>query len=262
MIDVIIPTMWFVDGFEKSLEIYAKHPKIAKIILIDNNKSKRPSYQVLADPKVEIVSYGRNIFVNPAWNEGYYRSKSKIIAIINDDVTVDHSVFDMVLDFDLKVGDLIGVNLRGYQDNYKIDDFIDTDEEIVRLNYDPKKPIGSQAWAFGICMFMLRESYNVIPSLYQLWYGDDFFAQRAKRVFAINSNKIKGKISETLVKFNDPNSSISRRIELDSRNLIAYNHFVSGKHWDIPHNIIRMYEEQRKQLKLKRTYHDGKTDEV
>lgn len=257
MIDIIIPTMWFVDDFCSYVESYVNHSKVNKVIIVDNNKSKRPSHEILKHSKVQIICYGKNIFVNPAWNEGYNRAKSEILAIINDDINVSHDVFDMVYDFGLKSGDLIGVNLRGYQDNYKIDDYIDTKEEIVKLNYKDNEPIGGQAWAFGICMFMLRESYTPIPNLYQLWYGDDYFAQRAKTVYAINSNKIKGKISETLAKFNDPNSDISRRIELDSKNLITFNHFKNGKNWDIPHNMIRMYEQQRKALNAGQTKNEN-----
>jgi cephalosporin hydroxylase len=74
--------------------------------------------------------------------------------------------------------------------------------------------------------------------LYQIWYGDDYLAQRAKNVYAINSNKIKGKISETLKRFDDPNSEISKRIELDSKNFIRFGHFEDGKNWDIPYQMI------------------------
>ena len=151
----------------------------------------------------------------------------------------------MIGDFSLESGDLVGVNLRGRQNNYRIDDHIDTAEEIVQLNYDDTKPIGGQAWAFGICMFMLRESYHEIPTLYQVWYGDDYLAQRSKRVYAINSNKIKGTISETLTKFRDPDSEINRRIELDSKNLLACDHFKNSRDWDIPQNMINMFGQQR-----------------
>jgi hypothetical protein len=245
MIDVVIPTMWMVKNFDQALEIYVKHDKIAKVIVIDNNRKSRPQWSVLNHVKVELVSYNRNIFVNPAWNEGYYRAQSHILGIINDDIVVSADVIDMVSDFPFQAGDLIGVNLRGRQNNYRIDDVIDTAEEIVRLNYDDTKPIGGQAWAFGICMFMMKQSYQEIPSLYQVWYGDDYFAQRAKRVFAINSNRIKGTISETLTKFDDPDSEISCRIELDSKNLLAYGHFKNSKNWDIPQNMINMYSQKR-----------------
>ena len=248
MIDIIIPTMWMSNNFENSLKTYSLHPQINKIIIIDNNKNNRPSFEILSNNKIELVSYGRNIYVNPAWNEGYLRSKSRIIAIINDDISVSPEIFNMVLNHNLQQGDLIGVNLRGYQDNYKIDDYINTKEEIVKLNYIDSMPIGGQAWAFGICMFMLRETYQLIPDLYQVWYGDDYLAQRAKNVYAINTNKIKGTISETLKKFDDPNSDVSKRIELDSKNLIRFNHFKNGSNWDIPHNMIKMYQAQRNNL--------------
>lgn len=251
MIDLIIPTMWFVNNFDQSLQTYVNCNLVNKIIIIDNNKLKRPSYDILNHPKIDLVSYGRNIFVNPSWNEGYYRSKSKIIGLLNDDINVSDEVFKMIVDFNISSGDLIGVNLQGRQNNYKIDDYIDTKEEIVKLNYHPERPIGSQAWAFGICMFLLRESYKIIPSLYQIWYGDDFLAQRSKNIYAINSNKIKGTISETIIKFNNPNSEISKRIELDSKNLIAYDHFVNGKQWNLPNNIVKSSKHQRKKLNIK-----------
>lgn len=248
MIDVVIPTMWMSDSFESGLKVYIEHPQVNKIIIIDNNKNQRPDYSTLAHKKVELVCYGRNIYVNPAWNEGYRRSTADILCIVNDDIVVDSSVIDMVVNHNLQPGDVIGVNLRGYQDNYKIDDYIDTAEEIVKLNYIDTEPIGKQAWAFGICMFMLRATYREIPNLYQIWYGDDYLVQHARAVYAINSNKIKGKISETLVKFKNPDSDISRRIELDSMNLLKFNHFKNGRNWDVPNNIIEMYRNQRKKL--------------
>jgi len=245
MIDIVIPTMWMVRDFDQSLEVYTSHNNVNKIIVIDNNSKSRPQWSILGHNKIQLVSYNRNIFVNPAWNEGHYRATADVLGIINDDIVVSADVIHMISNFGFEPGDLIGVNLRGRQNNYRIDDYIDTAEEIVRLNYDDTKPIGGQAWAFGICMFMPRESYHEIPSLYQVWYGDDYLAQRAKRVFAINSNRIKGTISETLTKFKDPDSEINRRIELDSKNLLAFGHFKNSRNWDIPQNMINMYQQQR-----------------
>ena len=243
-IDVIIPTMWYVKNFDLVLTSYVLNPKINKIILIDNNVSKRPKYDILKDSKIELVCFNKNIYVNPAWNEGYRRSTSKIIAIINDDIKVDSSVFDMVHNFNLKKGDLIGVNLTGRKNNFIIDDFIPTEESIVKLEFNNTQPIGGQAWAFGICMFMLRESYNIIPDLYQLWYGDDYYAQNSKNVYVIKSNKIKGLISETLghLDFDDPESDIAKRVKLDSENLLKNNHFKNCANWDLPIQTIRKYE--------------------
>ena len=250
MIDIIIPTMWMAKTTTAAIQKYCKNPKVNKIILVDNNSKMRPSEfsKIISDPKIEYVCYNKNIYVNPAWNEGYFRSTSEIIAIINDDIVVEDDVFDLVLNHNLKSGDLVGVNLRGYQDNYKIDDHIETKEEIVKLNYDRTSPIGGQLWAFGICMFMHRNTYKVIPSLYQIWYGDDYLAQSAKTVYGINSNRIKGNISETLKKFNNPNDDVSKRIELDSKNFLKFSHFYNEKKWDLPKNMIEKYESQRKSI--------------
>jgi hypothetical protein len=262
MIDVIIPTMWMAKNTLSSLEKYCGNSNINKVIIIDNAIGNRPvnANTVLSHPKINLVSYGKNIYVNPAWNEGFFRTTTDTIAIINDDVTVEDSVFDLVLSHKLKAGDLVGVNLRGRQDNYKIDDFIETEEKIVKLNYDRDSPIGGQAWAFGICMFMHRDTYKVIPSLYQIWYGDDYLAQHAETVYAINSNQIKGTISETLKKFTDPNDEISKRIELDSKNLIRYNHFHNSENWDIPRNMIEMYS--RRRLEIQHNTQDANVFEV
>jgi hypothetical protein len=248
MIDVIIPTMWMPEQTASNILRYCLNPNIHKVIVIDNATHNRPKSnfkEILTNNKVELVSYGKNMYVNPSWNEGYYRSNSDIIAIINDDIVVEDDVFDMVLKQDLKHGDLIGVDLRGYQDNYKIDDVIDTPEEIVKLRYNKTAPIGSQAWAFGICMFMLRSTYTKIPSLYQIWYGDDYLAQNAKEIYLIHTNRIKGSISQTLKEFDGPNNDISKRIELDSKNLLRYKHFVNGENWDIPKNTIYKYQSDR-----------------
>lgn len=245
MIDIVIPTMWMSKNFDKALEFYCDNPLIGKIIIIDNDRNHRIKSSIINHSKIHLISYGRNIYVNPAWNEGVKVASTRIVGIINDDIIVQDDVFQMVIDQDMQEGDLIGVNLRGYQNNYKIDDVINTEEKIVRLNYKDTEPIGGQSWAFGICMFITKKSYTPIPSLYQVWYGDDYLTQKSKRIFAINSNKIKGTISETLKKFNDLDSDVSRRIELDSKNFIKFGHFKDGDKWDIPHNIIKKYSLQR-----------------
>jgi hypothetical protein len=53
-IDVIIPTMWYVKNFDLVLTSYVLNPKINKIILIDNNVSSRPKYDILKDSKDRI----------------------------------------------------------------------------------------------------------------------------------------------------------------------------------------------------------------
>lgn len=246
MMDVVIPTMWVVEGVVDKLEKYVQDPLINKIILIDNNPTKRPKSQIFNHDKIELVCYGKNIYVNPAWNEGYLRSTTDVVAFINDDIFVDHAVLQLVVDFDLQPGAMIGVHLQGRKDNYKIDDYIDTQEKIVDFNYDPGIPIGGQAWAFGICMFIHKKTYKLIPNLYRVWFGDDYLAQHADKVYALTSNKIKGEISKTLKTFDDPNNDVSKRIELDCKNFVRFDHFINGKNWDIAPNMIKYFQDQRR----------------
>jgi hypothetical protein len=246
-IDIIIPTMWFVESFVESIEKYLTYDCVSKVIIIDNNKSRRPSDSILTNSKIKIISHNRNIYVNPAWNEGVSCSTADIVCIANDDINIEESVFLMVLDHNLKQGELIGVNLQGRHNNYKIDDHINTKEKIVSIDYNRSKPIGSQAWAFGICMFMKRDSYKTIPSLYQVWFGDDYLAQQSSSVYAIQSDRIKGTISETLKRY-DETSEIHKRLILDCKNLLRFNHFKNGSNWDIPLNMIKNETSQQSRL--------------
>jgi hypothetical protein len=259
-IDIIIPTMWAPASALDAITHYCQSTIINKIIIIDNNRAARPKDPIFNQDKIEIVDYGRNIYVNPAWNEGVARATSDLVCILNDDIFVSNEIFEMIAQQNFDAIDLIGVNLRGAHDNYTITDHEDNTDRLVRLNYDINRPIGGQAWAFGICMFMQRKKYSIIPSLYQVWYGDDYIAQRSTNIYALNTNKIKGKISATLTKHSSPNSDISKRVELDSKNFIRFGHFRNGNSWDIAQNTIKRLESERKMESIfPNEYHLAKT---
>lgn len=228
-IDIVMPTMWKVKDLPQYLDKYCESDKIGNLFLIDNNRQGRPKNLKL-HPKITVIDYGKNIYVNPAWNEGYYRSKADVICILNDDLDVDPSIFDYVTELDFTDIDLIGVHLKGGPDNYHVVEHPDKKEELIKLNLDKTKAIGGQAYAFGCCMFVKRSSYRVIPSLYQVWYGDDYLVQKSQNVYALKTSKIKGEISKTLT--SDAKSEIQKRIDLDSHNVYKYNHFLGGKTWD------------------------------
>lgn len=234
-IDIVIPTMWKDSKFPQYLEQYCASECVKKIIIIDNDHRQRPTHVSLTNKKIEIVNYGKNIYVNPAWNEGFYRSTSNIICLLNDDIFVDHEIFRYISELDFSAIDLIGVHLRGSIDNFHIVEHIEKQEKLIKLNLDKSRPIGGQAYAFGVCMFVKRSSYKIIPSLYQIWYGDDYLVQRSDNVYALHTSKIHGEISKTIVlETKDANSEIQKRIDLDSLNVYRYNHFMNGKNWDWP----------------------------
>ena len=231
-IDIVIPTMCCDENFISYLEKYCSYSNIQKIYLIDNQKSKRPSNNILEHSKIHLISPHQNIYVNPSWNEGYYKSKSNVICLLNDDVFVEEDLFAYIRQLDMTNIDIIGSYLKGTIDNYHIHyDQYKTDE-LTKLNVNKKQPIGGQSYAFGVCMFIKRSSYKVIPSLYKIWYGDDYLIQNCENIYALKTNKIRGRISKTLTSF-DKKSSIQKRIDLDTHNAYKYNHFQNAKNWDI-----------------------------
>jgi hypothetical protein len=238
-INITIPTMWREQNLVKYLESYSASKFVQKIIVIDNDQSRRPKHDIFNHEKIELVSYGRNIYVNPAWNEGYYRSNSDILCILNDDIFVEDQVFEFMSKLDFSEIDIIGVHLKGSIDNYHIVDHPDKKEELVKLEVNKRQPIGGQSYAFGVCLFIKRTSYRIIPSLYKIWYGDDYLIQRSKNIYALKTSKIKGEISKTIVAF-DENSDVYRRIVLDSKNAFKFNHFLNGKNW----NLVKQYSQK------------------
>jgi hypothetical protein len=229
-IDVVIPTMWAYEPFPKILEEYSKIESINKIFLIDNSTNSKNKKSIKHIDKVVEICYGRNIYVNSAWNEGYYRSNADILCLLNDDISVDKSIFDKMSELDFSEIDVIGVHLKGSIDNYHIVEHENIEDELIKLNVDKTKAIGGQSYAFGVCMFIKRSSYRVIPSLYKIWYGDDYLIQNCKNIYALKTSKIKGEISKTITAF-DKESDIKKRIELDSKN--AYKFFYPAKNWDL-----------------------------
>lgn len=238
-INVIIPTMWKAPDFIEYLRSYCESNFIKKIILIDNNYSERPKSDVLNNAKIELVCYNRNIYVNPAWNEGYYRSDSDLLSIINDDIFVHDDIFKYMSELDFSEIDIIGVHLKDGITNYHITQHPDLKEKLIKLNVNKMHPIGGQSFAFGVCLFVKRTSYRIIPSLYKIWYGDDYLIQRCKNIYTLKTSKITGEISKTLTSFGK-NSDIQRRLHLDSSNAFRFNHFLNSKNWD----IVKQYAKQ------------------
>lgn len=231
-IDVVIPTMWCDAGFIKGLERYCSYRSVNRIILIDNRRLSRPKSDVFKNPKLHLIAPYQNIYVNPAWNEGYYHSNADVLCLLNDDVFVEEGLFDLVLNLDMTEIDLIGSYLKGTIDNFHINSGFYKNDELLKLNVNKKQPIGGQCYAFGVCMFIKRSSYKPVPSLYKVWYGDDYLVQNCEKIYAIKTNKIQGSISKTLMDESLKEQS-EKRINLDTHNAYRYNHFKNSQNWDI-----------------------------
>lgn len=229
--------MWKPKTLLSCLESYVNSPYINKIIVVDNDYRNRPIHPILSHEKIELVNYGKNIYVNPAWNEGYYRTTTSVFGLLNDDIIVNPSLFEDIATTSFEDIDLVGVHLQGTTDNYHITDHQDKTDRLFKLSVNKQEAIGGQSYAFGVCMFIRRSWYTPIPSLYQIWFGDDYLVQKATNIYCLKTSKIKGEISKTLVELQD-NKEISDRIVLDCINASTYGHLKHSKNWDLVRQTV------------------------
>jgi hypothetical protein len=183
---------------------------VNKIVVIDNDRNLRPKVDL---PRVEFACFGFNIFVSPAWNEGYWRSSSEIIGILNDDILVPDLVFERVLSLDFRDVGILGFNTKNTDHLFLTE----------KINFNKAEPIGSQCFGFGVCMFLPRKNYRVIPNLYEVWFGDDYLCHNAKSVYRVESNLVTGQISGTI---NSENKVPYLRDRIDSDTANAHRYLL------------------------------------
>jgi len=206
-----MPTMWRKRTFTMStLKYYLSLNEITKIIIIDNDFSKRPKSKVLNSEKIKILNYNENIYVNPAWNKGMEHVSDELVCICNDDIRVDRLILAMVQEFESimsKAVDLIGVG------NTSTNCF-----GICPFEMDITKNLGNQAFGFGIAMFIRKKNYKPIPNDLKVWFGDDYLVRNCKNVFTISSNKFNGEMSSTITSLREEGTKIDSIIKEDLNN--------------------------------------------
>lgn len=214
-IDIIVPTMWRAKGFPGALASYCRSKAIGSIIVIDNAPSRRPPISSELLSRITLISHEKNIFVNPAWNEGVEHCRSEIICIANDDIAIEDQLFCIVLDLDWKSRDIdiIGLDLYSRPDA----------TEIERVVINKSAPLGSQLPTFGSCMFMPRKNYSPIPPQLQVWFGDDYLVHANPNSCIVKTQLVKGEMSNTIKSFDSDSEIhklIKRDIEWASNNLL------------------------------------------
>ena len=93
---VIIPTLWKSDRTKKLLSDLNECEYVDEIIIIDNTGTEERDILPTIYPKLRMVSKGKNIYVNPAWNLGVELAKNDLIALVNDDINFDTNVFGVI----------------------------------------------------------------------------------------------------------------------------------------------------------------------
>lgn len=183
---IIIPTMWLSEYLIKMIDIYNRCDLIDDIIIIDNAPNRRVK---LTSKKLNIVTKGSNIYVNPAWNWGVSLAKNDNIVIINDDLLFNENDFIKLLNQSaiiLKDNMVIGPNENCFNQMGLVIDELKITEVNKPFNY-----------GFGTCMIMKSSSYTIIPDDILIFHGD-VIQHKTNTTFLFSGIEIKTPMSVTL----------------------------------------------------------------
>lgn len=161
----VIPTLQRSPLLAPLLERLSASPHVAQVVVVDNTGGGFSSEL----QKVEVLSPGRNIFVNPAWNLGVRESDSPLVALCNDDVLfdVDHVLRSVRLRLEKGAG-VIGPSPACF----------DSTPQRRALAFRPTYEL---SYGFGTLMMFDRESWVPLPEHIRIWFGDAYLFQSQQR---------------------------------------------------------------------------------
>jgi len=169
MITVVVPTMWRYSPFLDFLKYILKVDVVTECIIINNDNTRTPNHPVLTDPKVKLVDFGKNIFVNPAWNYGVQNSSNDIVCILNDDLIFDLKLFYKMAEFVTPemgvVGKLAGDVTLGQ-----------TALSNGEINIEPF--VGQNCQGFGELMFIHKDRWQTIPPELRIGFGEVYIFEK------------------------------------------------------------------------------------
>ena len=162
---IIVPTMWqrateFVD-FVKQL---SEHPLVDEIIIINNDNTKTPNMDNSAG-KIQMFDFGRNIFVNPAWNFGVNASRNNLLCILNDDVSFDLDVLGRLQHMLTADAGVFGL-CPG--------ESVFNQPPVTTKTIDIIPWTDQHTYGFGCLMFIHKAVWQDIPQGLDIYYGDNF----------------------------------------------------------------------------------------
>lgn len=171
MITVVIPTMWKFKPFVQFLKDMVEVSSIGEIVIVDNDPENLPTDKILIHPKVKCVTFGENIYVNPAWNYGVEVAQYENICLLNDDVIVDLKIFDRVDKFLENRNTGVCAICPGLSEEFGHIPITTGEIDFVKCDqpYNPRTNFG-----MGTLMFFPKEQYVPIPLNLRLYWGDNF----------------------------------------------------------------------------------------
>jgi hypothetical protein len=191
MFSIVIPTMWKCPQFINFLPKLIDHTLVTEVIIIDNDPHQNPQHSVLLNKKIKIISLGKNIYVNPAWNLGVNQSVSEYICILNDDIQFDTNLFHKLQSFIIKtdpqfgsIGFSPGVEHLGQKTHES------TDINIIELQTK------QDLLGYGTLMIVRKSNWLDIPNELKIYCGDAFIFERS--IWAGLKNYLITDISHTI----------------------------------------------------------------
>lgn len=180
MISVIVPTMWKAPHLMHMLPLLQEHSLIGEILIIDNDTSKT-NEEIHKYSKVIHLPQRENIFVNPAWNLGYTKSKYDKLCILNDDVIFNIACIDNLYDHINPNNGLLGFSEESYCSFAPeiFDTLVNTGMGVdISLKecdiYQNIQMSGMPHVFYGCVMFLHKSRYFPIPKEFKIYYGDLF----------------------------------------------------------------------------------------
>jgi len=170
MISIIVPTMWKFAPFIDFASQLVKLDVVGELIIINNDSNNTPDHPVLSDPKVKIFDFGRNIYVNPAWNLGAEIAKHDILCILNDDLIFDLRLLYKIEDFMTSEIGVIGLS-KG------LEDYGQTSFSTGEINFELFQ--GQNAYGFGELMFVHKSNWEPIPNGLNIGFGEVFIFEKS-----------------------------------------------------------------------------------
>lgn len=159
---VIIPTLWRPATLLELLQTLDSSNMVSEIIIIDNARHARPSLPNLR--KIKLIDPGKNLYVNPSWNEGVKMAQQNLICICNDDVLFD---FNLVANFLIQTNALKGI-VGIHPSSFTKETWLSDEVQLQNSCHL------AQMW--GCIMFLKKRNYKPIPGSLRIWFGDNWLA--------------------------------------------------------------------------------------
>lgn len=245
---VIIPTMWRCPHITIPFlaELSACHA-VEEVIVIDNDPDKRPVH--IPQGKITLWCFGKNIYVNPAWNFGVKQAKTDLICIVNDDIAFDVRVFDKLVPYLTPDSGVTGL-CPGEKD------FNQTPITTGSIDIIPWN--GEHTYGYGCLFFLNKQNWQDIPKGLDVYYGDNYIFDlqltKGRTNYLITNMRFKGHFAQTTSDTNisggflDRETPIYQRIstemnsqEILQREFVAACNTVSdiNKHVPVLHRLAQ-----------------------